>query len=166
MFKTAAFEVGLELALDVAWQCRSPRCEVRLECAIVVLDKLIKEGAFRGGDVHGGTNAAGGRMPGAAAVHRLTRQRPHWLPCQQATATCSRPCEVVLPFSLTGPFAICGAAPSRAANFSGTRLTAMGAKAAARSAISNRLWVPKTHAREEGVLMVTSAAVPTISAVS
>ena len=31
---------------------------------------------------------------------------PAWLPCQQATASCSHPCEVVSPFSLTSPLAI------------------------------------------------------------
>ena len=41
MLKTTTFQVGIELALDVARQCRSARYEVRLEGRIVVLDKLI-----------------------------------------------------------------------------------------------------------------------------
>ena len=46
VLKAAAFEVGLELALEIAWQCRSLRRQAGLERGIVVIDELIKEGAF------------------------------------------------------------------------------------------------------------------------
>ncbi len=47
VLEAPAFEVLVELALDIARQCRSLSRQVGLERGIVVFDKLIKEGAFR-----------------------------------------------------------------------------------------------------------------------
>jgi len=47
MFKAAAFEVLVELALDIPWQCASLRRQVDLERRIVFFDRLVKEGTFR-----------------------------------------------------------------------------------------------------------------------
>ena len=47
MFKAPAFEVALELVLDIARQCASLRRQVGLERGTVVFNKLVKESAFR-----------------------------------------------------------------------------------------------------------------------
>ena len=70
MLKAAAFEVGLELALDVARQYGSLRCKVSLERGIVVLDKLIKEGTFR-------AMACIGRRANARTGFPASGQRQH-----------------------------------------------------------------------------------------
>jgi hypothetical protein len=45
MLETPALEVPLELLLHIPRQVRALRRQVRLECGIVFLDELIKEGA-------------------------------------------------------------------------------------------------------------------------
>jgi hypothetical protein len=70
VFETAALEVSLELLCHIPRQRRALDRQLRLERRVVILNELIKEGAFR-----------------AVAHVRRRAHSPNWLPCQLASAT-------------------------------------------------------------------------------